>query len=490
LLALHFGVADASRPLRNHQKTCILLGTAYPKFAFHLAMGLGKSRITLELLRQSFLQKKLRCALVLVPSEPAIVSWEDQITEWKIGIPFISLMNSASAEKWAAVNEFEDGIIIATYPGLVRMLTKQVKGSGKKKGKLVPCPSLIKKLQSKVGALVLDEATLISHQRSLAYRLCYQLSKKVDILYELAGRPFGRDPTTLWAQLNLIDGGETLGETLGLFRAAFFDEKPNYFGGMDYKFRKDMEPKLHDIIKHRSIAYSAEECIDLPKLITKVESINLPQQAQAYYANFVKQIRMTHAGFQERKNIFLRMRQVSSGFVGFMDDETGEKAEIAFASNPKLDRLLELIDEMPLDAKFVVFHEFTVSGKAICKALTDAKIKHEWMWGGSKEPRAMQTRFDKDPKCRGMVVNHKKGAYALNLQRASYTFFYESPVSVIDREQAEKRVYRQGQTKPVVQIDLVCKGTVDQRILDFHAEGRSLFDAIIRNPDKALKGLF
>lgn len=482
---LGFRPAWPQKPLRLHQKACFLLGVAYPSFAFWLDMGTGKTRLALELLRWWFHEGEVKVALILAPSESVIISWENQIKEWRINLPYVSLYNSPSSEKWDTVNEFDYGIILATYPGLTRMLTVLKKPEGKKRGKLTPKHSAIKRLAKKVDAMVLDESTKVSHKKSLAYRLCRQLAKTASIRYELAGLPFGRDPTSLWSQLYLIDKGETLGDTLGLFRAAFFDEEHNYWGGTEYTFKKSLEKELARVIRHRSISYAAEECIDLPKLVRKVEEVILPEEAKAYYDRFVKEIKASYAGYTERKNAFIRMRQVSSGFVGFVDEDK-ERAEISFATNPKLDRLIELVQDMPRRCKFVIVYEFTYSGRIICEALNDAGIKHVWGWGGTKSARNFQDDFDNDDAVHGAVLNHRWGGYGLNLQRANYTFIYEAPLSVIDDQQVRRRVNRQGQTRTVFETDLVCRGTADARILEFHKQGENLMKALLKNPVAAL----
>jgi hypothetical protein len=97
-------------------------------------------------------------------------------------------------------------------------------------------------------------------------------------------------------------------------------------------------------------------------------------------------------------------------------------------------------------------------------------------------------RFLSEPKCHPAVINHKIGAYSLDgLQHVSnYTIFYESPVSPIDREQAEHRLVRDGQERRVFQYDLIVRGSVDARILAFHAEGEDMFNALLRDPERAL----
>jgi hypothetical protein len=332
------------------------------------------------------------------------------------------------------------------------------------------------------GGYLVHNSTKVGGVSTPTFRVCRAISKKAKYRYALAGRPFGRDPTPLWGQQWLVDQGETLGETLTLFRNAFFKEKRNYFGGYDYKFRKEMEDKLAEIMQHRSIAYSSGECLTLPKVTKIQEEVRLPEDARAYYEKAVAAIRKAKGNHIETKNLFLRMRQLSSGFLGYKNDETGEKAQLVFPTNPKLDRMLDLIESVPYDRKFVIFYEFTHSGKTIHEALNDMGIKNGWLWAGTKDSRTMQRQFDDDPKMRGLVVNWRKGAMGPNWQVANYKFFFESPVSSIDREEAERRCFRQGQKLPGFMYDMMARGTVDARILEFHASGESLFKSLLRDP--------
>lgn len=479
---VNFKPAKADPPLDKHQKVCIILGIAFNSFAFWLDMGLGKTRVSLELLNHWHRKGKLRTALILGPSESVLIGWENQIKEWKIKIPFITLLNSSTQSKWDTVAELEEGLILVTYPGLARMVTKLKPTSKRnKKLKLKPNAALIKRLAKTLDAVVLDEATNIG-KKNLYYRTLVKLSKNAPYRLELAGRPFGRDPTMLWSQLYLLDRGESLSSTLGMFRAGFFEGKENYWGGKDYKFNKAKEARFNQVIRHRSIEYSEEEAGAKHKVINQVEEVILPDEATAYYQQFLKQLKRVHAGYEARKNAFIRMRQVSSGFIGVVDDETGAKAELAFAENPKLDRLLELIEAMPRKRKGVIFHEFIYSGNLIEKALKKRKIKFLRLKAGIKNAREIEHQFNNDPNLQILLTSHKLSGFGSNYQIANYCFVYEAPVPVIADEQMRKRLPRKGQKRTVHEYDLVCRGTVDGRILAFHKQGQNLFDALIRNP--------
>jgi SNF2 family DNA or RNA helicase len=305
--------------------------------------------------------------------------------------------------------------------------------------------------------------------------------------------PFGRDPSPLWAQHYLVDKGATLGPTLGLFRAAFFTEQPNPWDPRgfkkDYTFKRAMQPQLSRVLQHRSITYTADECIDLPPIRRLMETVRLPPEMRDYYTQIVDQAIAAKGDMQAMTNAFLRLRQLSSGYIGLKDDETGARAELEFDTNPKLDRLLDLVRSLPGGAKAVIFYEFTRSGRKIVEALQkELKVSTIWLWSGTKNAKTELARFTDGPALFA-VINNKVGAYSLDgLQVAHYEFFFESPLSAQDREQAERRLRRQGQqARTVFVYDLICMGTVDAKILEFHSQGRELFAALLKNPSAVLR---
>ena len=475
--------------LRLHQRACFLLGVSFPQFCFWLDMGTGKSLLTLELLRYWWQCGVVRRVLIFVTSDKAFHTWEKQFKQFGIDLPVTSLAGS-SEQKWKQLEEFGEGLVLVPYPGALYMVSSKVRVKKGKKKKLKLDPKKLRRLEAWAQAVVLDESTKAAGD-SLTFSMIAALRKQAKIRYALAGRPFGRDPIMLWAQHYLIDGGETLGETKGIFRAAFYSEKPNYWGGpysKDYTFKAKLEPKLARLIQHRSITYSADECIDLPKVVPIREVVSFPEEASLYYQRVVDQVIAAKGNLREMKSAFIRMRQISSGFVGFKNDESGERAEIEFQENPKLERLLELVDELPEGRKAVIFYAFTWSGRKIVQELKALGLKPIWLWSGTKDARKELSRFADDKNCTVAVIQNQTGAYSLDgLQEvANYTFFHESPVGKIDREQAERRLIRDGQKHNVFQYDLLTEGTADERILAYHAQAEGLFKALLRNPEKAL----
>lgn len=484
--------AQLNPKARIHQKACFLLGVAYPQFCFWLSMGTGKTLLALELLRYWIEAGVIRRALIFTISDKAHSPWTTQLQRYNIDLPMVALTGS-SKDKWAQLEEFGDGLVLLSYPGARAMVSRRARIKGKKKKKLKLYPVKVKKLLAWANAFVLDESTECGNSDSLNFKMISGLRKGAKVRYALAGRPFGRDPTPLWSQNFLIDNGETLGETLGLFREAYFTEAKNEHGGpysKIYTFKPKLRPKLAQAIQHRSITYSADECIDMPKVSRVLEPVVFSEEAEAYYEKVVAQVIAARGNLRVVKNTFLRMRQISSGFVGFKDDESGEKAEIEFAENPKLERQLELLEGVPYGRGSVIFYEFTISGRRLVNELRERGYNPIWLWSGTKNTAAEMARFAREDQPVA-VINHRVGAFSLDgLQyTANYEFFYESPVSALIREQAEARLIRDGQPHKTFVYDLPVRGTVDYRILEFHKLGASLENALLREPSKLLTNM-
>ena len=478
------------------QKTCFLIGVAYGYFVFHLDMGTGKTRVTLELINWYMSANKMKCGIILANTDEVVQGWEDEIIKWQIDVPYKLLLGS-NREKWHMLDGFDRGVAIATHMGFSTMASGKVtrlksgtNGEKKDVTHYEPDKDRIAYMSDKFDTFVWDESTKVGNPQSLSYKTSRAASHKASLRFALAGRLFSRDPMPVWSQFYLVDKGESFGQSMGMFREVFFKAKRGYFGGMEYTFDKKREPEFQKFLGHRSIYYSIDEVADLPEITRTNKFCNMPGGTDNYYQECIKEIIESKRNHRVINNNFIKMRQISSGFIGVIDEDLdSERAFIEFDKNPKLDLLMDCLSDLPDNRKCVIFHEFTKSGEMICEALTKAKIQHGWLWGGTNDWDDIKRKFNENPSFRHLVVSWRKGAYGLNLQAANYAFFYESPVSVTDRDQCERRLRRQGQRWPVFITDLMMRKTVDPRILEFHRLGRDIFKSLAVDPGQLLLDL-
>lgn len=464
--------------LKRHQKVCFLIGVETKRFGFWSDTGTGKTLLSIALILYFIRLRHNKRVLVLVPNLINKGEWAREIRKHAPDTPFATLWGS-SDEKWSRLERTKGLIVIETYAGMMRMVCQIVKSKKKKdKNKLDLDKRKLKKLMSLIDGLVMDESNLAKSKNKLPFRICRQISNEALIVFALSGTPFGRDPTDLWGQMFIVDRGDTLGETLGLFRAAFFTEKQNHWGGMDYTFDARKMGLLHRTLAHGSIRFVAKES-DLPTVIPIKKYIDLPDDAAAYFATAKQALIDAKGNFTETKNAFLRMRQISSGFLGYKDDDMGVSAQFEFTDNPKLELLLSTIESIRPECKILVFHDFVFSGSIICRELDAAGVKHVRLYHKTKDPAALLEQFDKDPSVRVFVLN-TAGAYGLNLQAAQYGLFFERPTSVTLWKQMRRRLERQfSEHNHVFMYDFIVRNTMDERIVQFHEEGIALFKGII-----------
>lgn len=472
---------------QRHQKLCAVLMARMKKLLILNDTGTGKTFLSLMMMEYYIRRKEARCFLVLVPNKTNKKEWGDQIDQHAPHLKWVKLEGS-SDDKWQQLRDNPKAeVFIETYGGLMHMIC-DLKVNKRKKRKTKPEMIInrtrLQKLQDRIDGTIADESTFIASQDALAHRIVKFVAKKPGaILYPMAAKPFGRDISMLWGQANLVDDGYTLGETLGLFRAAFFDAKSKFFGGTDYKLKPGADKLISRYLDDISIQIPANAA-DLPRLVPIPVNIDLPHDAEAYVEQAKKMLAMAGGDKRAMENAFLRMRQISSGFIGYADDETGEKASFVFPGQPKLDALEDKLSEIPLNYKWIVFHEFHVSAHMIEKRLKKAGMDFvmiNGMMNGKAQDQA-KDRFIKDDKVKGLVLSNAAGGYGLNLQIAKYAFYYESPVPVILRYQTQKRFERQySDHDTVFMYDLIVNGTADQGILDFHTDGKNLWGKVLHN---------
>lgn len=463
--------------LTHLQRVCFIIGAETQRFCFFNSTGTGKSLLAIALIRYFRLLGILKHALILIPNKINKHEWYYELVKHSPKSSSL-ILNGSSQEKWKTLEQSNDLFVFETYAGLTRTVCK--KEERKNKTKLVPDPKKLALLAKHFQGIVCDESVRVGHHTSLPFRFCKKLSKTANVVFTMTGTPFNRDPSMLWAQMFLVDSGHTLGETLGLFRSIFCNETENYFSGMpEYKFNKKQQSLLNDFIAHRSIAYPADEG-SLPECVEIQKIIQLPEDAEAYYQRMRDQLVAARGNFTESKNAFIRMRQISSGFIGYEDDETGEKAKFEFPDNPKLDTLISLLQSIEEGDKAIVFVDFNYSGERILKALKEVKIQAGLLYGKTKNVEQVRDAFVNDKKQQVLILQNRMGV-GLNIQVSRYGIYFESPVSAIDRKQCDGRFVRQHSLhKTVFKYDLLMKDTVDAQILTYHREGGDLFEGIIQ----------
>jgi hypothetical protein len=462
-----------------HQLVCFYIGLMHPRFLFLLDMGLGKSKILADLITHTRRERRLEGALIMVPRLINIDSWvgdlalHSDLEPWPINV-------SDAEEKWERLVRPRGDVTLIDYQGLHWALCKKEK---KRRGKRVVTEMV--RDDKKVAALMreynwigLDESHKLKNHENLWFGIVNQISRRAEFVYATTGTLFGKNVEDLWAQFYLVDRGETFGENLGPFRKAFFTTKMNPWQGVVYKFDKSAEQQLHAMLQHRSIRYDGDEVLELPKQVLRERTCEMGAEQREHYLRALEGLINAGGKLQDLEAGWLRMRQISSGYLAWKDD-LGNHV-MPFKHNPKLDELEALIDDMG-DSKIVVCYEYTETGRLITERIKSMGIGYEWFYGGTKDKSASRSRFLEDPQCRVFVMNTEAGGTGNDgLQKvARYMVFYESPTPPDKRKQVEKRIHRPGKTGRSFVYDLVMRQSLDRGILDDIKEGVDCYSAVV-----------
>lgn len=462
-----------------HQLVCFYIGMCEPRFLFLLDMGLGKSKILSDLLTQALREKTARRALVSVPRVINMDSWRDDLAKHSDLEPW--LCNVADIEeKWYRLAEPRGDITVIDYQGLHWAVCDLKKSKGKKK-KLVADEKKIRHLQKTYDFIGIDESHYLKNHQSLWFSIFRQLTKTATHVYALTGTLFDRNPEDLWSQFFLVDRGETFGENLGLFRGSFFTAESNGFGST-FVYNKRTSSDLHRMLQNKSIRYDKEEIseIDLPMRAPPiVQQLEFGTEQREHYMRALEGLINAQLGEPSKLEApWIRMRQILSGFLQWTD-EHGQHT-VRFKENPKLAALEALLADMG-NSKMVVCHHYTETGRIISEHLTKLKIKHEWLYGGTKDKAATRTNFMHDPDTRVLLMNSVAGGTGNDgLQTvAQYMVFFETPTDPTTRKQVEARIHRPGQRHRTFFYDLTIKRSIDKGILESIAEGHDLYEAVV-----------
>lgn len=462
-----------------HQLVCFWLGIHYPKFMFALGMGAGKTKITADIYTQLLRERKVQRGLIVTPRAINLDTWENDLLKnsdlepWLINVTDIN-------EKLERFQNPRGDLTIIDFPSLQWVLCAKEK-INKKKSMLVIDPDRMQIARGLYGDFLgIDESHKLINRDSLWWQMVHGLSEKTTHVYGGTGTMFDADIEEAYSQMHLVDHGATFGTNVGVFRHAFMTKKIKQFAGEVWTPDKQMAPDFHRILQHRSINYEEKELHDLPERMYVTEKLRMGEEQRDHYLRAVEGVINAGGEIAELDNNWLRMRQITSGYLRWKDG-TGDH-KILFQDNPKLNALERILDELNWRLKVIVLCDYTDTGLMLTEHLKKLGVGHCWYYGGTKDKVATKNRFLDERDCRVMVANSEAvGTGTDGLQAACrYMVFYENPTPPKTRFQTEKRIHRPGMSvmRPYY-YDLICRNSIDMGIIEGHKEGLDFYQTFM-----------
>ncbi len=155
----------------------------------------------------------------------------------------------------------------------------------------------------------------------------------------------------------------------------------------------------------------------------------------------------------------------------------------------KLELLMMLIDELRDEGhRALVFSQFVKHLSVIRETLDAQKIPYQYL-DGSTPAKERQVRVDAFQAGEGdlFLISLKAGGTGLNLTGADYVIHLDPWWNPAVEDQATDRAHRIGQERPVTVYRLVAEGTIEEQILELHADKRELVAGVLDGTDRAGK---
>jgi len=281
-----------------------------------------------------------------------------------------------------------------------------------------------------------------------------------------------RDACQVMVKLENVDTPQPQFKFAGIKDCELYQERMAMYGFYITKERAlpDLPPQLESIVtmdmsSEQKSMYSKvlnELVIETESAIAEVEESDDKRMANIVLQNVLKRM--------------LKLSEITSGFykTDTLYDDDGELIQPSelhrFDPNPKLEKLISMLKELPSTSKAIVWTCFTQDILTISARLSIEGIDHVKFYGDTSpaQRRIAEDRFNDDPACRVWVGNSEAGGTGMNLQgqadehtNCDHMFHYSQHWSGRIKPQANDRNHRYGTRVPCYIIDMVIPGTID-----------------------------
>ena len=432
--------------LHKYQEKAIAFIKEKKRCGLLLDMGLGKSVSTLTAisdLQDGFAVNKV---LVIAPLRVANSVWPKEVTQWRHLNDMRVVTVTGSERKRMAALHSEADVYVINRENVVWLVEHY--------GKKWP-----------FDCVVIDESSSFKNPSSKRFRALKRILPMTEYMILLTGTPSPNSLLDLWAQMYLIDFGMSLGRTVTGYKQRFFEQD---YMGYNWTLRAGSDETIHNLIRPVTLSMSAEDYLELPKCVSITQEIELPKKALDAYLEFEKELLLELDDNAEIEAINAaalanKLLQFCNGAV--YTDEHKNWSEIHTAKLDALEELVECNDEPML-----VAYNYKSDLARLRKRFPVAVVL-------DKEDETIE-RWNRG-EIKMLLAHPASAGHGLNLQKGgSLAVWFGMCWSLENYQQFNKRLDRQGQTKPVRIIHLVAKGCIDERVIE-----------VLGNKDKTQKRL-
>ncbi len=416
-------------------------------------MGLGKTVQVLSLLearrtRRLKSDETRRPSLVVVPKS-LIFNWTNEAARFT---PQLKVVNYTGLERRG--HELAEADIILTTYGTLRQ-------------------DIVDLQKTQFDYVVLDEAQAIKNSDSQAAKACRLL--KADHRLAMTGTPVENHLGELWSLFEFLNPGMLGASSAFQKLTAASNNEEDKIAALN-TLAKALRPFMLRRTKQQVLT-------ELPGKTEQTLYCEMPPKQRKLYNELRDYYRVQlsskikELGLKRSKihvlEALLRLRQAAC-HQGLIDSKRQNE------DSAKLDAILEQLTQIAGDGhKALVFSQFTSLLAIVKKKLDKIGIRYEYLDGKSNRRQEIVSRFQTDEKCPLFLISMKAGGHGLNLTAADYVFILDPWWNPAVEAQAVDRAHRIGQDRHVFAYRLICKDTVEERILEMQKDKKQLAESIV-----------
>jgi len=425
-------------------------------------MGLGKTVQTLAFL-QHFKDNSGNLKAIVVCPTTLMFNWENEIKKFTPSLTYHIHHGGDRARETKVLAPFN--VIITTYGTLrsdIKLLTEIA-----------------------FDYVVLDESQAIKNPQSKVTKAAGLLNSRNRIC--LSGTPLQNNTFDIYAQMNFLNPG-MLG-SVEHFRNEFATPIDK-FGEQDRK--EHLRKVLYPFILRRTKEQVAK---DLPEKTETILFCEMQNEQREIYDAFRNEFRNKILGVINEQGIeksqltilqgLMKLRQICDSPAIMNEQERYPNHSI------KLEEIGRELTENIGNHKALIFSQFLGMLALIKEKLKELDVPFEYFDGSTSatDREKAITRFQNDESCRVFLISLKAGGVGLNLTAADYVYIVDPWWNPAVEQQAIDRTHRIGQTKNIFAYRMICKDTIEDKILQLQEKKRSLARDLIADDSTFVKSL-
>ena len=373
--------------------------------------------------------------LVIAPLRVARSTWPDEIA------------------KWDHLNDLTYSIAVGTEKERLEALRKNVEI-------VIINRENVDWLVNKSGyrfnfdMIVIDELSSFKSYSAKRFKALLKVRPYVERIVGLTGTPSSNGLMDLWAEYRLLDFGERLGRYITRYRLKYFTpDKRSATVIFSYKLLPGAEDEIYNAISDITISMKAKDYLKMPDLIINEVTVDLDPSERRTYETLRKEMVVQISEQEEidavnAASLSGKLLQMANGAVY---DEDKRVLRIHDKKLDALEDLIEAANGKPVLIAYWYKHDLERIKERfnVREILNDQDIRD---WNNGKIDVA--------------VIHPASAGHGLNLQQGGSTLIWFGLTWSLELyEQANARLYRQGQNETVVIHHIITKGTIDEDVM-------------------------